>query len=76
MNKRLFLESVTKFLLGILLVGLLLFIPAGSLKFYNGWLLMILLFIPIFIAGIIMMVKSPELLKRRLDVKENEKEQR
>lgn len=73
---KLFFEAITKFLIGILLVGLLLFIPAGSFKYYNGWLLMGLLFIPMFIVGIIMLFKNKELLRSRLDAKEKEKEQK
>ena len=63
-------------MLGVLLVGLLIFIPAGTINFFNGWLFMGLLFIPMFIAGIIMMIKSPNLLRSRLDAKEKENEQK
>jgi len=76
MNIKLFLEALFKFLLGVLLVGLLIFLPAGTLKFFNGWLFMGVLFIPMFIAGIIMIIKSPNLLRSRLDAKEKEKEQK
>jgi len=76
MNIKLFLEALLKFLLGVLLVGLLIFLPAGTLKFFNGWLFMGVLFIPMFIAGIIMIIKSPNLLRSRLDAKEKEKEQK
>ena len=76
MNIKLFFEAIIKFLLGVIFVGLLLFLPANSIKYWNGWLFMALLFIPMFIAGIVMMIKSPNLLKSRLDVKENEKEQK
>ena len=76
MNLKLFLEAIFKFLLGVLLVGLLIFIPANTLNYANGWLLMGLLFIPMFIAGIIMMIKSPNLLKSRLNAKEKESEQK
>lgn len=75
MNKKLFLDAIIKFLLGVLLVGLLLFLPAGTFKFYNAWLLMGLLFIPMFIVGIILMIKNPNLLKRRLNAKEKESDQ-
>ena len=70
-----FIEAIFKFLLGVILVGLLIFIPAGTIDFFNGWLFMLILFIPMFIAGIIMMIKSPSLLKERLNAKESEKEQ-
>ncbi len=75
MTKKLFFEAIIKFLLGVVLVGALIFIPAGSLSFLNGWLLMGILFIPMFFAGIIMMFKNPALLKSRLDAKEKEREQ-
>lgn len=73
---KLFIQAITKFILGILLVGVLLFVPAGTLDYINAWLLMGLLFIPMFIVGIILIFKDPELLRRRLDVKENEGEQK
>lgn len=76
MNIKLFFEAIFKFSLGVLLVGLLIFIPAGTIKFLNGWLFMGLLFIPMFIAGIIMMIKSPNLLKSRLNAKEKESDQK
>ena len=75
MNKKLFIQAVLKFALGALLVGLLVFLPAGTIHFFNGWLFMGILFIPMFFAGIVMMVKNPMLLKSRLDAKEEEKEQ-
>ncbi len=76
MNIRLFFDAIIKISLGILLVGLLLFIPAGSFNYWQGWLLMAILFIPMFIVGIIMMIFNPDLLKRRLDNKEKESEQK
>ena len=76
MNTKLLKEAISKFILGVILVGLLIFIPAGTIKYLNGWLLMGLLFIPMFIAGIIMMVKSPGLLKSRLNAKETENKQK
>ena len=75
MNKKLFIQAILKFALGALLVGLLVFLPAGTTHFFNGWLFMGILFIPMFFAGIVMMVKNPMLLKSRLDAKEEEKEQ-
>ena len=75
MTTKLFAQAITKFLFGVVLVGLLIFVPAGSFAFWNGWLLMGLLFIPMFIAGIIMLYKNPELLRERLDAKEKQKEQ-
>ena len=75
MDIKLFLSAITKFLFGIVLVGVLVFVPAGSLYFLNGWLFMGILFIPMFVAGIVMMCKNPDLLRRRLDAKEKQKEQ-
>ena len=60
---KLFFEAIIKIILGVVLVGLLIFLPAGTLNYFNGWLLMGILFIPMFIAGIVMMIKNPELLK-------------
>lgn len=75
MTSKLFIQAIVKFLLGIILVGLLVFWPAETLSFFNGWLLMGVLFVPMFLAGLVMMVKNPELLKKRLDAKEEQKEQ-
>lgn len=75
MSIKLFFQAIIKYLLGIVLVGLLLFIP-GTFKYKYGWLFMGLLFIPMFIAGIILMIKDPDLLKRRLNAKEKENEQK
>ena len=76
MNVKLLIEAILKFILGVILVGLLIFIPAGTINYLNGWLFMGLLFIPMFIAGIVMMIKSPNLLKSRINAKEKEKEQK
>jgi hypothetical protein len=62
-------------LLGVVLIGLLIFLPAGTLHFINGWIFMGVLFVPMLVAGIIMMIKNPKLLKSRLDAKEKQKEQ-
>ena len=75
MNIKLFFEAIIKFTFGIILIGLLIFLPAGKISYFNGWLFMAILFIPMFFAGIVMMVKNPELLKKRLDAKEKQKEQ-
>ena len=72
----LFLQALGKFLLGVVVIGLLLFLPAGSLQYWQGWLLMGILFVPMFCAGLVMMAKNPELLRKRLNAKEEEKEQR
>jgi len=73
---KLFFEAIFKFILGVVMIVLLLFLPAGTFWFWNAWLLMGLLFIPMFIAGIILMIKNPDLLKKRLDAKEKEGEQK
>ena len=75
MTTKLFVGAITKFLLGVILVGLLIFLPAGSLSFTYGWLLMAILFVPMFLAGLVMMFKNPNLLKSRLDAKEEQKDQ-
>ena len=67
---KLFADALTKFFCGFLLVGLLIFLPAGTLAYAQGWLLMGLLFGPMFIAGLVMLAKSPDFLAKRLDVKE------
>ena len=75
MTIKLFFEAIIKFLLGVILVGVLIFLPAGTFSYFNGWLFMGILFVPMFIAGIVMMIKNPSLLKSRLDAKEKEKKQ-
>ena len=75
MNNKLFFEALFKFVLGMVLVGLLIYIPAGTFNYFNGHLLMGILFVPMFIAGIIMMIKNPGLLKSRLESKEKLKKQ-
>ena len=74
MTIKLFIGAITKFILGIALIGLLIFLPAGSF-YFNGWVLMGILFAPMFFAGIVIMFKNPELLKSRLDAKEKQQEQ-
>lgn len=76
MNTKLFFQALSKFLFGLIIICILLFIPAGTINYPNGWLFVALLFIPMFIAGIIMFLKSPELLKRRLNAKEEQDEQK
>lgn len=75
MTGKLFCQAILKFILGAVLVGLLIFLPAGTVQYWNGWLLMGLLFIPMFFAGIVMMLKNPELLKKRLNSRETQAEQ-
>ena len=76
MDTKLFLQALAKFLLGVIIFGLLIFLPAGSLHYWQGWLLMGILFVPMFVAGLLLMVKNPELLRKRLNAKEEEKEQK
>lgn len=76
MNGKLFVQAIIKFISGVVMVALMIFLPAGSLDYWNGWLFMGILFIPMFTAGIILMLKNPQLLKIRLNTKENESEQK
>ncbi len=73
---KLLFSAITKFIVGILLVGTLVFLPAGTLKFTDGWNFIIILFVPIFAMGIVLLIKSPELLEKRLDAKEKENTQK
>ena len=75
MTIKLFFEAIIKFLLGVILVGLFIFIPAGTINYLNGIIFMIVLFVPMFIAGILMMIFNPKLLASRLNAKEKQKEQ-
>ena len=75
MTFRFFISAILKFALGVILVGTLIFLPAGTLDYPTGWLLMGILFIPMFVAGLVMMVKNPALLSRRLEGKEKQREQ-
>lgn len=76
MDKELFLQSFLKFILGVVIIGLLLFLPAGSFSYWQGWLLMGILFVPMFCAGMVMMARNPDLLRKRLNAREEEKEQK
>ena len=76
MGVKLFFQAIIKFALGVVLIGAMLFLSAGSFEYWNGWLFMGILFIPMFLAGIVLMFKNPELLKKRLNAKEKEGEQR
>lgn len=70
MTKELFANALIKYFAGVLLVGALVFVPAGTLDYFGGWLFMAILFVPMFFAGLVMMAKSPKLLEKRLDAKE------
>ena len=74
-NKKLFIEAISKFLLGVILVGLLIFFPAGTISYVNGWIFMGILFVPMFFAGLVMIAKNPNLLRSRLNAKEKQKDQ-
>ena len=76
MDLELFMRAIVKLLGGVLLLGLLLFLPAGTLHWWQGWLLMGVLFVPMLVVGLVMMKKSPELLKKRLNAKEKQVEQK
>lgn len=76
MDGKLFTQAIVKFFTGLVLVGVLVFLPAGTFSFWQGWLLLGILFVPMFIAGLVMMKKCPELFRKRLNVKEEEKEQK
>ncbi|MBQ6135645.1 MAG: isoprenylcysteine carboxylmethyltransferase family protein [Bacilli bacterium] len=75
MDKKLFFPAISKFFLGFLIVGCLLFLPANSFSYWNAWLMIGLLFIPMFLGGLLLLFKDPDLLRRRLQAKEKEKEQ-
>ena len=76
MDHKLFKKAIAKFLTGLILVGVLLFVPAGTFSYPQAWLLIVILFVPMFIAGLVMMKKSPDLLKKRLNVREEQAEQK
>ena len=76
MKKELLKEAITKIVVGIILIGLLLFIPAGTLSWLYGWIFMGVLFVPMLIAGIVMYLKAPDLLESRLRAKETQSEQK
>ena len=71
-----FIQAMTKFLGGVVLVGLLLFLSAGSLRYWQAWLLIGILFVPMLMAGLVMMSRNPDLLRKRLDAREKESEQK
>ncbi|MBE6764529.1 MAG: isoprenylcysteine carboxylmethyltransferase family protein [Ruminococcaceae bacterium] len=75
MTIKLFIQAITKFIFGFILIGLLIFLPAGTLSFFNGWLFIAVLFVPMLLAGIVLMLKNPDLLRSRLDAKEKQREQ-
>ena len=76
MDRKLFLQAITKVVCGIILMGLLIFVPAGSFMYWQGWLMMGILFVPMIVAGFVMMKKNPNLLRKRLNAKEEQSEQK
>ena len=76
MTVKLFFQAIVKFTAGLILVGLLLFLPAGTFAFWQAWLLIGILFVPMLIAGFVMMFRDPKLLRKRLNAKEEQKEQK
>ena len=76
LSARLFFQALGKFFLGLIVVGVLVFLPAGTLEYWQGWLFVGVLFLPMFVAGIVLMFRQPELLRKRLEAKEEEKEQK
>lgn len=76
MDRKVLIQGIIKFLLGAVLLGVLLFVPAGTLAWRQGWLLMGILFIPMLCVGLVMMKKNPELLAKRLNAKEEQQEQK
>ena len=75
MTIELFGKAIMRYVSGVVVVGLLLFLPAGTICYGKAWVLMGILFIPMFLAGIVMMIKNPELLRKRLNAKEQQSEQ-
>lgn len=75
MTTKLFFDAIIKYISGVVLIGILLFLPAGTFKYINGWIFIGVLFIPILITGTVMMIKNPKLLASRLDSKEKQREQ-
>ena len=76
MDKGLLTQALVKYFLGVILLGTLVFLPAWSLHYWQGWLLMGILFVPMFVAGLVMLAKNPDLLRKRLNAKEQEAEQK
>ena len=76
MSTQLFIQALGKFFLGLIVVGALLFVPAGTFDYWQAWLFVVVLFVPMFVAGVVLMFRNPELLRKRLEAKEEEKEQK
>lgn len=76
MNKELLVQALTKYLAGLAVVALSIFLSAGTLKYWNGWLFLGILFVPMLVLGVFLLMKDPELLQKRLQTKETEPEQK
>lgn len=76
MNTKLFIQAIVKFFVGLILVSVLIFVPAGTFEYWQGWIFIGILFVPMFIAGFVMMIKVPDLLRKRLNAKEKQDEQK
>ena len=76
MENNLLTQALAKFFLGVIILGILIFLPAWSLHYWQGWLLMGILFVPMFVAGLVLLAKNPDLLRKRLNAKEQEAEQK
>jgi len=76
MENNLLTQALAKYFLGVIILGILIFLPAWSLHYWQGWLLMGILFVPMFVAGLVMLAKNPDLLRKRLNAKEQEAEQK
>ena len=76
MDNGLLTQAFVKYFLGVIVLGILIFLPALSFRYWQGWLLMGILFVPMFVAGLVMLAKNPDLLRKRLNAKEQEEEQK
>lgn len=76
MDKQLLMDAIKKTVSGIVLIGFLLFLPAGTVYYWNAWLFCVVLFVPVMIMGIVLFLKAPDLLRKRLQEKEEQKEQK
>jgi protein-S-isoprenylcysteine O-methyltransferase Ste14 len=76
MDTKLLLDAVKKMIAGVVLIALMLFLPAGTIRYWNGWLFCAVLFIPVMIMGVVLFLKAPDLLRKRLQEKEEQSEQK
>ena len=76
MNVKLLVKALVRFIFGVVICAVLLFVPVGTLNYPNAWLFLALLFIPIFLEGVILFIKNPDLLEKRMNLKEKQKVQK